>query len=236
MKLHFPAKFPVTVATLCCLGLGTGVVAFRAQADQWDKKTVITVNERIQVRDTVLDPGQYVFKLVDSNSDRHIVQITNSDQTHVVNTILAIPNERLHPTGKTRFSFWETPPGNVRAMRAWFPPGELIGQEFPYPKQLARLEMAAVISQPRPVVAPQPIAPQVVETPVPAPQPEPRAVREEPVQPPVQIAQNTPPPAVVPERNEPASLPKSATPYPTIGLGGLLSLGLFSVLRLKRMA
>lgn len=102
-----------------------GVVAVRsARADQWDKKTILTVNEPIQVRDTLLQPGQYVFKLLDSSSDRHIVQIYNRDQNHLIGTIMAIPNYRIQPTGGSRFAFWETPPdppgpcapGSIRAI------------------------------------------------------------------------------------------------------------------------
>src|SRR5439155_15895964 len=96
--------------------LGFGVLPSTARADQWDKKTILTVNEPIQVRETLLPPGQYVFKLLDSQSDRHIVQIFNATQTRVIDTELAIPNYRLQPTGKSRFGFWETPEGRVRAL------------------------------------------------------------------------------------------------------------------------
>ena len=44
-------------------------------ADQWNKKTVLTVKETIQLPHAVLQPGTYVFKLADSLSDRHIVQL-----------------------------------------------------------------------------------------------------------------------------------------------------------------
>src|SRR5438045_3181084 len=87
------------------------------KADQWNKKTVLTIQETIQLPHTVLEPGTYVFKLADSLSDRHIVQIFNADETHIVATILAIPNYRLKQTGKSVFGFWETPAGNPRAMR-----------------------------------------------------------------------------------------------------------------------
>lgn len=46
------------------------------RADEEDKKTVVTFNEPIQVLGTVLPAGTYVFKLADSQSDRHIVQNT----------------------------------------------------------------------------------------------------------------------------------------------------------------
>jgi hypothetical protein len=64
------------------------------RADTWDKKTVLTINEAIQLPHTVLQPGTYVFKLADSLSDRHIVQIFNADQSQIIATILAIPNYR----------------------------------------------------------------------------------------------------------------------------------------------
>jgi len=48
-----------------------------ARADQWDKRTIMTTSEPIQVPNRMLDPGTYVFKLADSQSDRHIVQIFN---------------------------------------------------------------------------------------------------------------------------------------------------------------
>ena len=44
------------------------------RAGEWNKLAVLTVNRPIQVADKLLEPGQYVFKLLDSSSDRHIVQ------------------------------------------------------------------------------------------------------------------------------------------------------------------
>ena len=52
--------------------------------------------------------------LVDSPSDRHIVRIFDKDQKNVITTILAIPNYRLKPTGKTVFGYWEVPAGQPR--------------------------------------------------------------------------------------------------------------------------
>ena len=53
---------------------------------------------------------------------------------HLVTTVLAIPNYRLRPTGKSIFAMWETPAGQPAALRAWFYPGDNFGQEFAYPK------------------------------------------------------------------------------------------------------
>lgn len=120
-----------------CLGLLTLLVP-RAKADTWNKKTILTVNEAISVpaphekTGKVLEPGKYVMKLADSPSNRHIVQIFNEDENQLITTILAIPNYRLEPTGDTKFTFWETPAGQPKALRAWFYPGDNFGQEFVY--------------------------------------------------------------------------------------------------------
>jgi hypothetical protein len=131
-------------AAAACLGALT--FAPNAMADQWNKRTIITVGEAIQVPGKVLQPGKYVMKLMDSPSNRHIVQIFNEDESQLQTTVLAIPNYRLQPTGKTEFQWWETPAGQPRAMRAWFYPGDNFGQEFAYPKNEA-VSIAAATNQ-----------------------------------------------------------------------------------------
>src|ERR1700686_4067751 len=165
-----------------------------ARADEWNKKTIMTVNESIQVPNKVLPAGKYVIKILDSPSDRHIVQIFNADETKLQTTILAIPNYRIQPTGKTVFSFWETPPGQPKALRAWFYPGDNFGQEFAYPKSAA-VQIAAVAHQPVPTTeAVQ--ATELKEAEVTQTQPEPQ-----------EVAQNTPPPAPVAAEPAPAPAP-----------------------------
>jgi hypothetical protein len=124
-------------AAASCLGLASLALAPSAMADQWNKKTIITVGEPIQVPGKVLQPGKYVMRLMDSPSNRHIVQIFNEREDQLQTTILAIPNYRLQPTGNTEFQWWETPAGQPKALRAWFYPGDNFGQEFAYPKNEA---------------------------------------------------------------------------------------------------
>ena len=132
----------------------------------------------------VLPAGTYVFKILDSQSDRHIVQIFNQDEKTVFATILAIPNYRLKATGKTVMTFRERPAGEPEALRAWFYPGRNWGEEFVYPKaraiELARGKHAAVLFTPAeiPVKSPsrssrrtQPVVVQLKQAPVMAIQP-----------------------------------------------------------------
>ena len=220
------------VVAMASVGLLGVALSSSARADEWNKKTVMTVNEPFQVPNKVLPAGTYVIKLLNSQSDRHIVQIFNADETQLQTTILAIPNYRIQPTGKTVFSFWETPPGQPKALRAWFYPGDNFGQEFAYPKSAA-VQIAAVAHQPVPTTE----AVQAAELPqaeVTQTQPEPQ-----------QEAQNTPPPAPqeVAQAPEPTpapapapELPKTASPYPLIGLAGMFSLGLFALIRAFRLS
>jgi hypothetical protein len=185
--------------------------------------TVVTVHEPIIAGNKVLQPGTYVWKLMDSSSDRHIVQIFDKDQRHLEETILAIPNYRLEPTGKSRFTFYETPAGVPKAVRAWFYPGDNFGQEFAYNKklvdQLASAVPAPVAYHPLPAATPEP-APQPAAEPTPQPQPE---AQPAPEPTPAPAAEPTPAPA----EPAPQSLPHTASNSPLIallGLAGLLSL------------
>jgi LPXTG-motif cell wall-anchored protein len=231
------------LTTICGLALASGVFAVRAQADQWNKKTILTVNEPIQVQERLLQPGTYVFKLLDSSSTRHIVQIFNADQSHLIDTVLAIPNYRLEPTGHSQFSFYETPAGTARALHAWFYPGDNFGQEFPYPKHnivlQASADRAATVARASMTIAPPAEPP--AETPVAQPQAEAAVPETQAENAPVEIAEAAPPPApapAAPAPPEPAPerLPKTGSSYPMIGLFGLLSLGLYGLVRLTRTA
>ena len=223
-------RFVVAMASVGLLGIA---LSSSARADEWNKKTVMTVSEPFQVPNQVLPPGTYVIKLLDSPSDRHIVQIFNKDENHLFTTILAIPNYRIQPTGKTVFTFWETPPGQPKALRAWFYPGDNFGQEFAYPKSAA-VQIAAVAHQPVPTTE----ATQAAELPkaeVTQTQPEPQQEAQNVPPPAPQEAAPAPEPAPAPAP-APQELPKTASPYPLIGLAGMFSLGLFALVRAFRLS
>jgi hypothetical protein len=132
-----------TATTVCYLTLAGLVLTITAQADESDKKTTITFNGPVEIPGVhlkgwgVLPAGTYVFKIMDSLSDRHIVQIFNEDETIVYATVLAIPNYRLKATDKTVITFHERPAGEPEALRAWFYPGANWGEEFVYGKTKA---------------------------------------------------------------------------------------------------
>src|SRR5215471_19887686 len=126
--------------------------AVNANADEWNKKTYVTISQSIEVPGAILPPGRYVFKLLDSQSNRHIVQILNERENHVYATDLAIPRQRMDPADRTILTFYEVPGGGPEPVRTWFYPGDLIGQEFVYPKH-RMTEIIAAMNKGRITVA-----------------------------------------------------------------------------------
>jgi len=124
MRIDFEKAAMLGVA---CLGI---TFASTARADEWDKRTIITVSEAVQIQGNVLEPGEHVIKLLNYESDRRILQIYNGDETKLQATVLALPAYRLEPTGDTRFSFYEMSTGQPPALRTWFYPGDNSGLEF----------------------------------------------------------------------------------------------------------
>lgn len=221
-------RFLLAVASIGLVGIG---LTPNARADVWNKKTVLTVNETIQVPNKVLPPGKYVIRLLDSPANRHIVQIFNGDETELQTTILAIPNYRLQPADKTVFTFWEMPPGQPKALRAWFYPGDNFGQEFAYPKTKAITIAAATHSE---VLVTEAEKPSELTT-----APVERVTEQGKEEPIVEAQPPAPAPAAAPSAVQTApapkpELPKTASPYPLIGMAGLLSLLIFTVLRTVR--
>jgi hypothetical protein len=220
------------IATIFCVSLMTLVLSPRVEADGWNKKTVVTFSQPIEIPGGIVLPaGTYVFKLLDSMSDRHIVQIFNRKQTHIYATILAIPNYRLQVTDRTVMTFGERWAGSPQAIRAWFYPGDNSGQEFVYPKRRA-FELAKVTSLP--VLAMPSELESEIAKPVTSVSDEPVvALKEAPltaVKPTgeeVEIAQVVTPPPAQTDTDTTKSierLPQTASQLPLWGLIGLLSL------------
>jgi len=103
-----------------------------ARADQWDKKTIVTFNDAVEIPGQVLPAGTYVFRLANSTSNRHIVQIWNADEDQVLATIMTIPNTRFETPDDSLFEFDERPGNSPQALKVWFYPGNNTGEEFIY--------------------------------------------------------------------------------------------------------
>ena len=125
---------------------------FVANASELDKKTIFTFSQPVELPGVALPAGTYVFKVLDSLSDRNIVQVFNKDETKLIGTFVTIPDYTPQPSDKTIVKFSETSAGGPKAIKEWFYPGENVGWEFVYPKkravELAKASHQAVPSMP----------------------------------------------------------------------------------------
>ena len=121
-----------------------------AHADESDQSTTITFNQPIQIPGQVLPAGTYSLKLLNNNSDQNVVQIFNSDQTHLYATLQTIAAERQDPTGDTVITLAEQGGGKPDALLKWFYPGLDTGHEFVYSgqqeKQLAQDTQQTIVA------------------------------------------------------------------------------------------
>jgi hypothetical protein len=224
-------KLSKAATTVFCVALAGVAMTASARADEWNKKTTITFSGPVEIPGVhlagfgILPAGTYVFKILDSQSDRHIVQIFNKDETIVYATILAIPNYRLQATDKTVMTFRERPAGQPEALRAWFYPGANWGEEFVYGKAKA-MEIAKQTNTPvlftsvetvevaEPIKsAAEPVVAELKSAPVMALQPSGDEVAMAEVV--------TPPPADV----QATELPATASNQPLAAMFGIIALG-----------
>jgi hypothetical protein len=233
-------------------------VAGLASADPWNKKTYVTFPNNVELPGRVmLPPGTYTMKLVDSSSNRYIVQVSNRDENKVYATFHTIPKYRDRPADDTVITFYETPGSAPRFIHTWYYPGDTTGREFTYGKERARyiasLTGTTVTEQ---TVVASIVTEQIAATQEPAEQP---VVSENLAdrnagggdQQPQQVAPLTdaetvdePAPAPAPAapavedqeaQQQPAALPQTlpstASELPLIALSGVVLLGLGSFLR-----
>ncbi len=217
---------------------GAGMLAAmlpQAKADEWDQKTVFTFSGPVEIPGRVLSAGTYVFKLMDSDSDRNIVQVFSKDEKHLYGTFLAVPDYRMKPAGKAVITFEERASGSPEAVKAWFYPGENYGHDFVYPKVKA---VALAKANNTPVASmPDELAANITKPATTMKEPHVMAMRQaplkaqKPTQEEVEIAEVFMAPPQTSAANLPRNLPRTSSPLPLIGLIGLLSLGTAASLR-----
>jgi hypothetical protein len=231
-----------TLLLALCTALLCAIFVPGARAGEWEKTTIATFNVPVEVPGQVLPAGRtYFFKLADSPSDRHIVQVWNQNQDHLIATIQAIPDYRPQPTDEPVFYFEERPGNSPEAIREWFYPGDYYGQEFVYsesrPAGLAATAYTHVPAMPNDATSnatngtvdqPSPPNPATDTTensqqPVSTDQSQATQSQVAPSTDQSQTSQQQTKASTSPDDSN-KELPKTASPIPLIGLIGTLSL------------
>ena len=218
----------------CGLAVALGVLATGVlKADTYDKRTVFTFNRPISVPGVTLPAGKYMFRLVDTETSRKVVQVLDEHGKKPYAMLHTIPDIRRDESGTPEVRFMETAKGQPTAVKTWWYPNERIGYEFIYPKDQARRLAQAVVE---PVLTTRQETTKVEETRT-AELERLTPTEEKPV-----VAEAAPEPivptgvvqeGVVAEAR--TELPTTATHLPLVGLIGFLALAGAGALRFLRM-
>jgi hypothetical protein len=116
-------RFKMTAATL---GLLSASFVPSMRADESNKETRLTVNQPLQVEDTLLGPGEHVFKLIAPG----VVSIYNADGTGPEGIILGWSAYRADAGDKKLFTISQPQGEQPAKLQTWFYPGDNFGLEF----------------------------------------------------------------------------------------------------------
>ena len=120
-------RFRMTAATL---GLISLYFMPSLRADDINKATHVTINGPLQVQNTVLAPGKYVFMLSDPSNNHTVVSIYNADRTHLEGIIIGFPAYRTDAGNEQMFTISQPQGDQGAKLRTWFFPGDNFGVEF----------------------------------------------------------------------------------------------------------
>jgi LPXTG-motif cell wall-anchored protein len=207
-----------TVNILCFgvfLAAGMGRAA---AADDSSWKSQLHLSQPTEIPGKVLEPGDYVVKVVDTTQPRKIVQFSNADDTKVIATVMAVPDYRVQPAERVEFTYFQRGSNGPQALKEWFYVGNNYGIEFVYNKPAA-YEIAKNSNENVVMTQTENKTEEIKEV-----TPEQKEVTYE--------SRNVEPPA--PANPAPTELPKTGSDLPSVALAGAILLAGAATLRLAR--
>ena len=123
---------------LACLTAVAFLVTTASAEAQWLNKSTMSFSKAVMVPGATLQPGEYVFNLMDIKPTLHTIEILNKDESKTIAIVQAIPIKRMELDATSELEFRNTPAGSPPALKAWFYPSTRYGHEFIYPEQEAR--------------------------------------------------------------------------------------------------
>jgi len=126
-----------TTMAAACAALALTATAATAQTVPTDRSTFVTFSGPVSIPGTTLPAGTYTFKLLNSDTNRNVVQIFDKEGVKLYTTLLAVPATRPDATGDPVITFKETPSDRPPAVHYWYYAGDTAGNELVYPKKQA---------------------------------------------------------------------------------------------------
>ena len=183
------------IVSTAFLGLANLLLAQGAIPVQ--RNTKVTISEPTEVSGTILQPGTYTLKVLDFQSGKLLVQVSDADDRKVITTVTTQKVRRNLDTDREveeQAEFTYTTANGHPALKVWFYPGDEWGEQFTSGK-------ATWVAEDNVTVRQVPFETEKVAEVTEAPAPEP-------------VAEN------IPRRTE---LPKTASNLPLFGIAGLLA-------------
>jgi hypothetical protein len=112
--------------TFALLAVLTACFAPSIQADERNKETHLSINQPLQVGDTLLAPGQYDFELIGPR----VVSIYNVGRNRSEGLVLGWPAYRTNGDDKKLFEVSQSQGDQPATLKTWFYPGDNSGLQF----------------------------------------------------------------------------------------------------------
>jgi hypothetical protein len=117
--------------TALALGLLAAAAAPIVRADGHNKETRLSIDQPLRIQDTVLAPGDYVFRLTSPDATHNIVSIYNADGTHLEAIVVGFSAYRADINDKKLFTVSHSQGSQPNTLKSWFYKGDNFGVEFP---------------------------------------------------------------------------------------------------------
>jgi len=125
------------MASACAFAVLALMTSRTANAEAIDRRTFFTFNQPVALPGVTLPAGTYIFRILDTDSGRRVVQVLSADGNRSCAILTSVPVERRAAPDRPEIEFMETAAGMPAAVRTWWLAGVPRGYGFVYPREQA---------------------------------------------------------------------------------------------------
>jgi hypothetical protein len=114
--------------------LGFALLATPSFAQQENFLNVHT-NEQVAIPGHVLPPGDYVFRLMESDQDPHIVEVMSADGSSLYGLFQVVPAQRPEFANGSSVTLTAPDAAGLQGISQWYFPGSSDGYQFVYSRK-----------------------------------------------------------------------------------------------------